>query len=57
VPPRWQPSLDDYIDTAAYLIDADRAAIAALPRIALAESALHTPFQGFRARMPPRPNA
>jgi death on curing protein len=41
---RWQPSLDDYIDLAAYLLGADRAAVAALPRIALAESAIHAPF-------------
>lgn len=40
----WQPSIDDYIELAAYLLRADRAAIAALPRIALAESASHAPF-------------
>jgi death-on-curing protein len=45
--PRWQPSLDDYIDLAAYLLGADRAAIAALPRIALAESAIPAPFASF----------
>ena len=45
--PRWQPSLDDYIDIAAFLLGADRAAIAALPRIALAESAVHAPFASF----------
>jgi death on curing protein len=47
VPPRWQPSLDDYIDIAAYLLGADRAAVAALPRSTLAESALHAPFASF----------
>jgi death-on-curing protein len=47
VPPRWQPSLEDYIDLAAYLLGADRAAVAALPRITLAESALHAPFASF----------
>jgi death-on-curing protein len=47
VSPRWQPSLDDYVHLAAYLLDADRAAIAALPRIALAESAVHAPFASF----------
>jgi death on curing protein len=47
VPPRWQPSLDDYIDIAAYLLGDDRAAVAALPRITLAESALHAPFASF----------
>jgi death on curing protein len=47
VPPRWQPSLEDYLDIAAYLLDADRVAIAKLPRITLAESALHAPFASF----------
>src|SRR3954452_5783467 len=47
VRPRWQPSLDDYIDMAAYLLRAERAAIARLPRLALAESALHAPFASF----------
>jgi len=44
---RWQPSLDDYIDLAAYLLGADRTAVAALPRIALAESAIHAAFASF----------
>jgi death-on-curing protein len=44
---RGQPSLEDYIDIASYLLGADRAAIAGLPRIALAESALHAPFASF----------
>jgi len=47
VPPRWLPSLEDYIDLAAYLLGADRASVAALPRIGLAESALHAPFASF----------
>lgn len=47
MPPRWQPSLEDYVDVAAYLLAADRAAIAGLPRLALAESALHAPFVSF----------
>lgn len=47
MPPRWQPSLEDYIDIAAFLLGADRAAIAKLPRLALAESALHAPFASF----------
>jgi death-on-curing protein len=47
VTPRWQPSLDDYVDVAAYLLGTDRAAITRLPRLALAESALHTPFASF----------
>ena len=47
MPARWQPSLEDYIDIATYLLDADHAAIAGLPRLALAESALHAPFASF----------
>jgi death-on-curing protein len=47
VPARWQPSLEDYIDIATYLLDADHATIAGLPRLALAESALHAPFASF----------
>ena len=47
MPPRWQPSLEDYIDIAAYLLGSDRASVAALPRISLAESALHVPFASF----------
>lgn len=47
MPARWQPSLGDYIDIATYLLDADHAAIAGLPRLALAESALHAPFASF----------
>jgi death on curing protein len=47
VPPRWQPSLEDYIDLAAYLLDTEHAGVARLPRIALAESALHAPFASF----------
>lgn len=44
---RWQPSLEDYIDIAAYLLGADRAAVERLPRLPLAESALHAPFASF----------
>lgn len=44
---RWQPSLEGYIDITTYLLDADYAAIAGLPRLALAESALHAPFASF----------
>jgi len=47
VQPRWQPSLDDYIDMAAYFLRSDREAIARIPRLALAESALHAPFASF----------
>ena len=45
--PRWQPSLDDYVDLAGYLLGADRGGVIALPRIGLAESALHAPFASF----------
>jgi death on curing protein len=45
--PRWEPSLEDYIDIAAFLLGANRAAVAALPRLGLAESALHAPFASF----------
>ena len=44
---RWIPSLDDYIDVAAFLLGADRTAVQALPRLTLAESALHAPFASF----------
>ena len=47
MPARWQPSLEDYIDIATYLLGADHATIAGLPRLALAESALHAPFASF----------
>ena len=47
MPARWQPSLEDYIDIATYLLDADHATITGLPRLALAESALHAPFASF----------
>ena len=47
MPTRWQPSLEDYIDVAAYLLGTDRATIAALPRLSLAESALLAPFASF----------
>src|SRR4051812_1287670 len=47
MPAHWQPSLEDYVDIAAFLLGAERGAIAALPRLALAESALHAPFASF----------
>lgn len=47
MPPRWKPSLEDYIDIAACLLGADRAAVARLPRLDLAESALNAPFASF----------
>ena len=47
MPERWTPSLEDYADLAAYLLGTSRKAVLALPRIALAESALHAPFASF----------
>ncbi len=47
MPERWIPSLEDYIDVAAFLLGADRTAVQALPRLTLAESALHAPFASF----------
>lgn len=47
MPRRWEPSQEDFIDVAVYLLGADRAAIAGLPRLPLAESALHAPFASF----------
>jgi death-on-curing protein len=47
VPKRWTPSLEDYADLAAYLLGTSRKAVLALPRIGLAESALHAPFASF----------
>jgi death-on-curing protein len=44
---RWIPTLEDYIELAAYLLGTDRDAIAHLPRISLAESAVHAPFASF----------
>ena len=41
---RWEPSIEDFIDVATYLLGADRLAIARLLRLALAESTLHAPF-------------
>ncbi len=44
MPQRWEPSLEDFIDVATFLHGTDRAAVAALPGLALADSALHAPF-------------
>ncbi len=52
MPPRWQPSLEDYIDIAAFLLAVDREAIVRLPQPALAESALHTPLASFGRSRP-----
>jgi death on curing protein len=47
VPQRWTPTVDDYIEFAAFLLDADPSAVRALPRIDLAESAINAPFASF----------
>jgi death on curing protein len=47
VPPRWTPTLDDFIDAASFILGIDRAAVERLPRLPLAESALHAPFASF----------
>lgn len=47
MPARWEPSLEDYVEIAAYLLGCDRPAVRALSRLALAESALHAPFASF----------
>jgi death on curing protein len=44
---RWTPALDDYIELAAYLLDVEPSAVRALPRITLAESAVHASFASF----------
>jgi death-on-curing protein len=52
VPERWTPTLEDYIELAAYLLEADPSAVRALPRIDLAESAIHAPFASFAGADP-----
>jgi death-on-curing protein len=47
VPPRWTPTLDDFIDAASFILGIERAAVERLPRLPLAESALHAPFASF----------
>lgn len=46
-PARWVPTLDDYADIAAFLLGTDASTVLRLPRIDLAESALHAPFAEF----------
>ena len=47
MPPRWTPTLDDFIDAASFILGVERAAVERLPRLPLAESALHAPFASF----------
>lgn len=44
---RWTPTLADYLDFAGVLLGASEGQLRALPRITLAESALHAPFASF----------
>jgi death on curing protein len=46
-PPRWRPTLEDYIDVAAFLLSAPPEAVRSLPRMDSAESAIHAPFASF----------
>ena len=43
-PPRWRPTLEDYVDVAAFLLTAPPEAVRNLPRMGSAESAIHAPF-------------
>jgi death-on-curing protein len=45
--PQWRPTLDDYLTVAAFLLGTTPDRLQQLPRIALAESAIHAPFAGF----------
>jgi hypothetical protein len=51
---RWTPALDDYIELAAYLLDVEPSAVRALPRITLAESAVHAPLPSAPRRQQAR---
>lgn len=44
---RWVPTLEDYIDIATHLLCAAPEAVRRLPRLVLAESAVHAPFASF----------
>ncbi len=45
--PRWTPTLEDYVDVASHLLGTPPEAIRRLPRLALADSAVHAPFASF----------
>ncbi len=45
--PPWRPTLEDFAEIAALLLGSDVETIRRLPRITLAESALHAPFASF----------
>jgi death-on-curing protein len=44
---RWTPTLDDYLELAAFLLDTSSDRLRGLPRIGLAESAVNAPFASF----------
>ncbi len=43
----WVPTLEDYIDVASIVLAVSARAIRGLPRLPLAESAIHAPFASF----------
>ncbi|MTD44408.1 type II toxin-antitoxin system death-on-curing family toxin [Conexibacter sp. W3-3-2] len=45
--PRWRPTVEDYLDLAAVVLDTEHGTLARLPRAALAESAVEAPFASF----------
>ena len=44
---RWVPTLEDYLDMAAIVLDSGTERLRRLPRLDLAESAIHAPFASF----------
>lgn len=44
---RWTPSPEDFVDAASFILGVEPEAVRRLPRLALAESALHAPFASF----------
>lgn len=44
---RWVPTLEDYLDLAAVVLAASVESLRRLPRMGLAESAIHAPFASF----------
>lgn len=45
--PRWVPTLEDYVDLASYLLGSSPESVGRLPRLSLAESAIHAPVASF----------
>ncbi len=44
--PGWRPTLDDFVEAAAVILETDPDVVAPLPGLPLAESALEAPFAG-----------